>query len=101
MSELDDTEKLKRRQAIDNLRRRREVADVALVLATVEGRRFFWRMLGECGLFKSSFTGNNTTFFNEGMRQVGLTMMADLEQADPSAYLKMLEESRIEEQKQK
>jgi len=97
MSELDDPEKLKRRESLDRISRRRELTDVAAVLSTVEGRRFYWRMLVTCGIFKSSFTGNNTTFFNEGERNIGLLMIADMNDADPSAYLKCLTESKQQE----
>lgn len=94
MSEIDDQDKIKRRESLDNISRRRELADVAFVLNSLEGRRFFWRMLINCGIFKSSFTGNNTTFFNEGERNVGLTLLADMNEADPAAYLKCINEAK-------
>lgn len=94
MSELDDEDKVKRRGSLDNLARRRELADVAFILSTAEGRRFYWRFISRCGVFKSSMTGNNTTFYNEGERNIGLIMMADMNEADPTAYLKMMTESK-------
>lgn len=97
MSELDDENKLKRKAAVDNIRRRRELADVALVLSSIEGRRHYWRMLTTCGIFMSSFTGNNTTFYNEGMRNIGLILLADMNEADPEAYLKCITESKQQE----
>jgi hypothetical protein len=97
--ELNDQDKLKRRGALDNIMRRRQLTDIQTVLGTIEGRRFYWRVLCECGLFKTSFTGNNTTFFNEGMRQIGLMLMAELNEAHPQAYLLMLSESKTEEAK--
>lgn len=99
MAESDDEDKLKRKASIATVRRRRELEDVALVLSSVEGRRFYWRMLERCGIHKSSFTGNNTTFFNEGERNIGLLLLADLEEADPDAYVKCLKEARKEEAK--
>lgn len=101
MAELDDPEKLKRKATVDTLRRRQELQDVAFVLSTEQGRRFYWRLMRSCGINRSSFTGNNTTFFNEGERNVGLRMLSDLEESDPTAYLKCLEESRKLEQSQK
>ncbi len=78
-----------------------ELADVAGVLSTESGRRFYWRYLKECGVFESSFTGNNTTFFNEGQRNIGLKLMADLNDSYPDAYIKMVQESRRNDAKGK
>lgn len=99
MSEIDDKERLKRREALDNIHRKRELNDVAFILATPEGRRFYWRWMSRCGIFKSSFTGNNTTFFNEGERNIGIEMLSDMNTADPEAYLKCIKESKSEEAK--
>ena len=88
-----DKEQVKRGRKIEQERRRRDLEDMRTILALPAGRRFYWRLLGECGIFKTSFTGNSTTFFNEGMRQVGLKLLGDLAKADPTAYLKIVEES--------
>lgn len=97
MSEIDDSDRVKRRESQGNLARRRELADVQFILSTVEGRRFYWRLMRRCGIHKSSFTGNNTTFFQEGERNIGLVMLADLEEANPDAYVLMLKESKLQE----
>lgn len=97
MSVLDNEKELKRKETLDNIARRRELADVQFILNSVEGRRFYWRLMMRCGIFKSSMTGNNTTFYNEGERNIGLLMMADLNEADPEAYIKCLTESKIQE----
>jgi len=90
---------VERRGTLDKLLRRRELEDVAFILSSVEGRRFYWRRMRRCGINKSSFTGNNTTFFNEGERNIGLLLLADLEEADPEAYVKCLTEAKKEEAK--
>ena len=94
MSDQDDPVKLKRKEIEGRLERRKELADVAFVLSSEEGRRFYWRLMKRCGIHKSSMTGNNTTFFNEGERNIGLIMLAELEEADPEAYLKCLKAER-------
>lgn len=86
-------EKVKRKDLEGRMARRQELGDIASILTTEEGRRFYWRVMVRCGLFKSSFTGNNTTFFNEGERNIGLMLIADLNEAAPQAYLQMLQES--------
>lgn len=76
--------------------RERELNDVRFILSSQEGRRFLWRYLEKCKVFETSFTGNSTTFFNEGMRNVGLMLIADINEAEPEAYLKMMNESKGE-----
>ena len=45
------------------------------LLKNKEGRWFLMRMLDATGVNSNSFTGNSTTFFNEGKRQVGLELL--------------------------
>ena len=72
----------------------RNLEDMKFILQTVQGRRFIWRYLGLCGVFKSSFTGNSETFLNEGKRLVGLTLLNDINEADPDSYTRMMKEAR-------
>jgi hypothetical protein len=78
-------------------RREQELNDVRWVLSDRRGRRWFWAKLNECGVFKTSFDGSSRTYFNEGERNVGLKLLADVNDADPKAYVTMLLESRGEE----
>jgi len=82
--------------------REQELNDVAWVLSAPEGRRFFERYLGLCGVFRSSFgNGNDTTNFNEGERNIGLKLLNDLNEANPQAYVDMLQEKLDRQLKQK
>jgi hypothetical protein len=97
---LADKEKVRKKGLQERLNRRTELSDVSVMLSTRSGRRFFWRLLTQCGIFRSSMTGNNTTFFNEGRRDVGLHFLAD-SQEFPDLYLLMMRESREPEVKEK
>lgn len=92
-----DPEQVARAEEVAKNRRETELADVRWLLADPRGRRFFWRYLEQCGVFRTSFTGSSETFFREGARNVGLAMMADLEEADPQAYVTMLTEAKAAE----
>lgn len=70
-----------------------ELADVKQLMSSREGRRFIWRMLDRTGVFRTSFTGNSTTFFNEGMRNIGLIILADVQAACAEQYIVMMNES--------
>lgn len=78
----------------------RDLGDVRWIVSTPQGRRFYWKYLKSCHVFETSFTGNSHTFFNEGERNVGLRLLAELNDADPEAYMKMLLEAKDETIKQ-
>lgn len=107
-SDPADQRKAERVQERERDKRDRELEDTRLILSTKEGRRFFWRWISRCHVFETSFTGNNTTFFKEGERNVGIQMLADLNAAAPEQYAVMqkeyaeqlkLEQLRIEKEK--
>lgn len=58
-----------------------------------------WATMARCGMYRTSFTGNSTTFFNEGRRQIGLELTALLSEADPDAMLSIMAERRELEKK--
>lgn len=58
------------------------------------GRRLYWNLMGDTGVFSTSYTGdNNRTNFNEGKRQIGLKMLSNLNAVKPEAYLQMVREA--------
>ena len=50
------------------------------LLKNKEGRWFLLRLLDATGINAHSFTGNSHTFFNEGKRQVGLELLARIQE---------------------
>jgi hypothetical protein len=74
--------------------RDQEAADFKWLMSDRRGRRFMWRLLGMTGLYRSSFTGNSATFFNEGQRNIGLMLIAEVNELTPDSYANMLEEHR-------
>lgn len=97
---LADKEKVRRKGLEERLTRRTELGDMAAILSQRAGRRFIWRLLSEAGIFRSSFTGNNSTFFNEGRRDIGLKFLADTQEF-PDLYMLMVKESREPQEKEK
>jgi len=81
---------------LENEKLEREILlnDVRHVLSSVQGRRFVWRILDMAGVYRSSFTGNSTTFFNEGARNIGLRVLSDVMDAKPEAFLLMQQEDK-------
>ena len=71
-----------------------EAADFKWIVSNKRGRRYIWRLLEKAGVFRSSFTGNSATFFNEGQRNLGLSVLAMIHEHTPDAYTLMLNEQR-------
>lgn len=82
-----------RKASPEELAARREADDMRKILATEEGKRLFWRYLGITGVFQTSFIPESpeSTFFNEGKRSVGTTMLNDIMKHAPQAFVQMLD----------
>jgi hypothetical protein len=70
--------------------------DIRALLSTREGARFFARLLELCGVYRLSYVPGDThaTAFNEGKRNVGNAVMADLAGID--GYTSRLKEGMKE-----
>jgi hypothetical protein len=92
-----DEQQVKEATRLGRRTREKELDDVRAVLDTGAGLRFVWRILNEAGVFMTSFTGEApSTFFNEGRREMGLRVLADLIDAKPDAYLQMIQMTKKE-----
>ncbi|AYC20072.1 hypothetical protein DZA65_03197 [Dickeya dianthicola] len=94
MSEIDD-EKLK---ADNELKQRdlaqREIDDISFVMESQQGRRIVWSMLEQGKVFGVCFAVDpNVTAFNEGRRNLALTLLQRVMQHCPDLYLKMAAEA--------
>lgn len=73
--------------------RKRDLSDLKSLMSEPLGRRFMWSLLARAGVFLSCFTGNSTTFFNEGKREIGLQYMHMINEACPELYHVMVTEA--------
>ncbi len=95
MTDTGDVKQVDKKKTKAQLRRLREIAWLKDVLHSVAGRDFIWRLLIQCGVWHTSFTGDAPhTFFNEGKRQVGLWVLTEIEEADKRAISLMQEENK-------
>lgn len=97
--DLDDPRKIGRKALLDKLQARQEQEDIAFVLSSEQGRRFYWHVLELCGIFKEPFTGNNTTFYNLGQVSIGRTLWRHLTETHTDSYFQMLKERQYEQAK--
>lgn len=76
-----------------------ELEDIKTVMSSEAGRRFMFRVLDRTGLYRTSYNperpDSNTTF-NEGGRNVGLFLTAEIQEAAPASFMKMIGENSNE-----
>lgn len=78
----------------EKLRAMQEAADIEWLMGDARGRRIVWGLLSVSGVFRTSYTGDNGTFFNEGKRNIGLVYMAKVNDVCPEKYGDMLMEQQ-------
>lgn len=94
MPNIADKEQVKQAASTEKRAEERARKDFRAIMETPYGRRFIARLLDSCGFQKSSFTGNSTTFFNEGKRQVALELWAEINAVAPDLYVQMLNDAQ-------
>jgi hypothetical protein len=73
-----------------------ELSDMKFLLGTLQGRRTLWRYLSRCGIYQTSFRTSSEIYYLEGQRAVGLEILKDIQDAEPEAYIKMMQENKRE-----
>lgn len=73
-----------------------ELADVLFVMGDPAGRRHIWRQLNRAGVYTPSYVAGDPyqTAFNEGQRNAGLRLLADVMEVAHAQYTQMLEEAK-------
>ena len=85
---------VERRQKSAKTTRLQRNEDVRWLMGEQRGRRFVWYLLAKAGLFRSSLASTaELTAFNEGRRDLGLAVLADLMRLCPEEYGRMQAEA--------
>ncbi len=68
------------------------------LMGTPEGRMWMWWLLGMCGVYHLSFVPGSAdqTSFNEGARNIGLRLTAEIMRVCPELYSRMQAENKAE-----
>ena len=78
----------------DTKERDKWLNDVRWVISTPQGRRFYWGLMAQCKAFKEEFIAeSNRCYFEKGKKKIGLDMFYDLLEAEPKAYMQMVQEN--------
>ena len=74
--------------------RARDLEDLKVVLSTISGRRFVWKLLGFCKVNGSVWESSARIHYNSGQQDVGHHILSEIIAADEDAYLSMMKESK-------
>tara|TARA_R110002020_G_scaffold192519_2_gene392700 strand:- start:1279 stop:1596 length:318 start_codon:yes stop_codon:yes gene_type:complete len=86
-----DPKQHKKRKKKYDLQVAREKEDMSVMLNNPAGRRVLWRIMEQSKLLASDmFTGNSTTFYNLGKRDLGLWLYNEIMGSEPKAFLTMM-----------
>lgn len=67
--------------------RKQEICDLQDLMALPAGRRFMWRLLAACGVFRPSYQGDaERAIYNEGRRGIGIPLLADIVEHCPGKF---------------
>jgi hypothetical protein len=87
------SDKLKEEKAIFEMKVKAVKAALADFIKTPGGKNWI-RNIADSSMIMSEqvFTGNSHTFYNLGMRSIGLSILRDAKDADPDAYAEIIKE---------
>ena len=86
---VGDQKQVKGRKTRLQLDREHEIGELRAILGTYGGRSFLWRLLSECGIYKSPVTHALETFRQLGRGDIGRWTIGEIFEAMPEAYTKM------------
>jgi hypothetical protein len=66
--------------------------DFLFVMNDPRGRRFLWRLLERTGVYRTTFRPNSEMAFLEGVRSVGVTIVADMHRLAFQQTINMMQE---------
>jgi hypothetical protein len=93
-----DAQQVAKAQSKAKIREHLKKSGLRKLMSDPESRVWMWDLLILCGFSRSSFSHDALTMaFNEGMRQVGLQLVAEINRLDPNLYVKMALENTVRE----
>lgn len=68
--------------------------DLEAIVSTPHGRRVFYRLIHACGVFDPMTTVNGMMQWQEGRRDVGLSILREIDAVNPNVFPVMMQEYR-------
>lgn len=89
-----DKGKVKEGSKKANQRRRKELADIKVILELPQGRRVLWRLMEQCNTFESIMEQSSRIYYLAGRQDLGHFLMAEIVASDEEALFKMMREAK-------
>lgn len=70
--------------------RQQQLNDMRELLATEAGKRFLWRLMAHCKVNESVFSPSAHIYYNSGMQDVGHFVLGEIMEAQPQAFMDMI-----------
>lgn len=88
-----DPQQVKAAKQKERFKKQSEINDLLWILSDIRGRRFIWRMLE--GAYENPFVAGMTdvTAFNAGQKVKATTLLKEIMDARPEAYIMMMKET--------
>lgn len=92
-----DQTQVKKRKTKAQLESERCQEELRQLLSHKSNRYFVWRLLSECGLFRSTSADPHNMAIMSGKRDVGIWLITEMFKADDTAFSKMQLEAKRRE----
>jgi hypothetical protein len=94
MDNASDRKSIRRKEKAARLAEVSRAAVITEVMSTIQGRQWLWDLLGNCHIFSTTFNPEpSISAFQEGQRNVGLFLLADIMAHCPDQYIQAMRES--------
>lgn len=97
VTDAADKKQIKNAEQKEKIIRDQELSDIAKIGATVEGKRFFWRLLGRCRTFETIWENSARIHYNAGQQDLGHFLMAEIVEANKEILFQMMTENKTGE----
>jgi hypothetical protein len=93
-----DPEQVKSRREKQKTRELQKKSALRKIMSEPAGRMWVWGLLSRCGTYHSSFSSDPLVMaFNEGRRDIGNHLIAEINKIEPELFIKMALENRSDD----
>lgn len=96
MEKAGDPNTLKDKKRKLRFQERAAKNELNAVLTSREGRAVLWRILEQCGVWRSSYSLDDSIYFMEGQRNIGLWLLNEIQQLSKERFIEMVLENQQE-----
>lgn len=90
---VSDPDKAARAKIVADAQDREWERAFAAVMSTPEGRHVLWRILEFTGPMRDGFTGNSTSFYNQGLQAAGKFVYGEMDRICFDKYVQARDEA--------